>query len=571
MTNQFRVLYREFLFRMIDLDMLSAQGDAGRLFGQFAGLLVYFSSMLGLGAFFFDARRMTPEKLLLTNWGTEHFLISTTMLVVGLFAVLSWDSTFLDRRDVFVLAPLPISGRTLFLAKVAASAAALSITVAALNVGTGLTWPMIFMPVGSGFLGLLRCYAAYWIAMFAAGAFIFCSVLVVQGLAAQLPRRRFLRLSAFLQMGAFCLFLCVYFLQPSLASPRALAAAGNQRLLATLPSYWFWGMFQALNGSTARQPAIALLVRRAWTGLALAAFGAAAAFLLSYFRTLRKIVEEPDIVPAARGFAWPLPFGNSLATAVVLFSARTLVRSRQHRLILAFYLGLGFTMVIFLMKALLAQQERLGASTGVLSHQANAPLLASTVVMMSAWVFGVRIVFAMPLELRANWIFRVTSVRKTAEYLAASRRPLFVLAVAPVWLGSAALLCSIWPWRAVLQHLVVLGLWGMILAYASLYGFQKIPFTCSYLPGKSNMTFAFLGFWVYVNLVAGGANLERRALDRPASFAAMAALLAAAALCVRWRTIARAKSEESEVQFEETMPPAILVLGLNRDGVVPLR
>jgi hypothetical protein len=42
-TNQFRVLYREFLFRMIDLDMLSAQGDAGRLFGQFAGLLVYFS------------------------------------------------------------------------------------------------------------------------------------------------------------------------------------------------------------------------------------------------------------------------------------------------------------------------------------------------------------------------------------------------------------------------------------------------------------------------------------------------------------------------------------------------
>ena len=146
-----------------------------------------------------------------------------------------------------------------------------------------------------------------------------------------------------------------------------------------------------------------------------------------------------------------------------------------------------------------------------------------------------------------------------------------MLAVAPVWLGSAALLFSIWPWRAVLEHLVVLGLWGIILAYASLYGFQKIPFTCSYLPGKSNMTFAFLGFWAYVNLVACGVNLERRALGRPASFAAMAALLAAAALCLRWRTIARAKSEESEVQFEETMPPAILVLGLKRDGVVPLR
>ena len=59
------------------------------------------------------------------------------MLVVGLFAVLSWDSTFPDRRDVLVLAPLPIRARTLFLAKVAASGAALSITVAALNMGSG--------------------------------------------------------------------------------------------------------------------------------------------------------------------------------------------------------------------------------------------------------------------------------------------------------------------------------------------------------------------------------------------------------------------------------------------------
>ena len=30
-------------------------------------------------------------------------MIATTMLVVGLFAILSWDSTFPDRRDVMVL------------------------------------------------------------------------------------------------------------------------------------------------------------------------------------------------------------------------------------------------------------------------------------------------------------------------------------------------------------------------------------------------------------------------------------------------------------------------------------
>ena len=55
------------------------------------------------------------------------------MLVVGLFAVLSWDSTFPDRRDVLVLAPLPLRPRTLFLAKIAGVATALGMTVLLLH------------------------------------------------------------------------------------------------------------------------------------------------------------------------------------------------------------------------------------------------------------------------------------------------------------------------------------------------------------------------------------------------------------------------------------------------------
>ena len=66
------------------------------------------------------------------------------MLVVGLFAVLSWDSTFPDRRDVLVLAPLPVRARTMFLAKVAAVAMALGLTVALLHGASGLIWPLAF-------------------------------------------------------------------------------------------------------------------------------------------------------------------------------------------------------------------------------------------------------------------------------------------------------------------------------------------------------------------------------------------------------------------------------------------
>jgi hypothetical protein len=555
---QFRILFREFLFRMVDLELMSPQGDITKLLGQFAGILIWISSGLALGALFTDIRRIPPQKLLSYLWGTEHFLIATTMLVVGLFAVLSWESTFLNRRDVLVLSPLPIRARTMFLAKVAAVASALSLTVASLHALAGICYPLlIFSPAHCGIAGLIRSLAAYWITMLAAGAFIFSCVLGVQGLAAQLPRRLFLRLSALLQMAALCLFIGVYFLAPSLTAPEALSAAKNQHALAWLPSYWFLGLFQALNGSM--HPAMAPLARRASLGLSIAIVCAGASFLLSYFRTLRKIVEEPDIEPGLRGVNWLPRFGNSLETAVVQFSIRTLLRSRQHRVILAFYLGIGFALVSLLWK-----------SSGGPRPRAEIPLILSSVVMMTVWVVGTRVVFAMPLDLRANWMFRVTLVHGTPEYLAAIRRPLFVLSVGPVWLASAAVFLSAWAWRPAVEHLMILGLWGTILAYVSLYGFHKIPFTCSYLPGKSKVNLMFVAAGGLLQAIGFGLAYELRALRDPASYALLFGILASAAVGCWWRTVALAKSEESVVQFEEEESPAVISLGLFRDGALPM-
>jgi hypothetical protein len=144
--QQFRVLYREFLFRMVDLEVLSshAQGDSNKLLGRFAALLVFISVWLALGALMFGGAHLTPLAAFASILVTEHFLISTTMLVVGLFAVLSWDATFPNRRDIMVLAPLPVPAQTMFLAKVAAVATALALTVGLLHGAMGLIWPGAF-------------------------------------------------------------------------------------------------------------------------------------------------------------------------------------------------------------------------------------------------------------------------------------------------------------------------------------------------------------------------------------------------------------------------------------------
>jgi hypothetical protein len=564
---QFRVLYREFLFRMVDLEVLSAHalGDVNKLLGQFAALLTLVSVGLSAAAFGFADARMSPPARLVFSMVMEHFLIATTMLVVGLFAVLSWDSTFPDRRDVLVLAPLPVRARTMFLAKVAAAATALGLTVALLHGAAGFIWPLALSPANSGLPGLIRVFAVYWFTMLASGAFIYCGVLGVQGLAAQLlPRRLFLRVSAFLQLAAFCLFVCVYFLQPGFVGLNTLISPEIRRLLPWLPSYWFLGLFQELNGSMhpVLAPALAPLARRAWMGLAIAVCGTAVAYALSYMRTLRKIVEEPDITPGSRGFGWLPPFGNRVQTAIGQFSVRTLVRSRQHRMILAFYLGIGFAFTIFLLKTPEMKPQ--------LPGEANTPLLTASIVMMALAVVGTRVVFAVPLDLRANWIFRIAGLRPGPGTLAAGRRSLLLLSVAPVWLASAVLCLRIWPWRLAVGHLAVLGLLGILLTDICLHGFRKIPFTCSYLPGKSQVHMVFLGAAGLMWAVLLSVKYEQQALEKPRAMAAMLALFAVAAVCVRLGTAALASSDEEELQFEETSTPAVLELGLHRDGVLPM-
>jgi hypothetical protein len=550
--RQFLVLYRSFLMRVIDLELLSADADTARLLGQFAALFAGLSYIFTFWLIF--AGGLSRDFL----WVMEHFLIATTMVVISLFSVLCWDSIFPDKRDVLVLAPLPIRANTLFHAKLAALIAALSLSLVSLNIFSGLVWPFLFSVTnGGGFFGMTRSLAAYWLTMALAGLFMFCCVLGVQGVSSLvLPRQQFLRLSALLQAGAFFAFFGGYILEPSLETAKALVAPENQRLLACLPSYWFFGLFQQLNGSMI--PAFAPLARRAWLGLAVSVCGGVASVLLAYLRTMGKTVEEPDIVPRTHQMIWSVQFGSLLETCVALFSIRTLLRSRQHRVLLCFYLGTGFAIVLACVRTALGQRGFLHGPRGDVVDLAF--LVASLWVICFA-VIGVRVVIAMPHTLRANWIFRMTETRGAGEYLAAVRRSLLVIGLAPVWLLLAVLFLFRWPTWPVAGHLVVLALVGVIVVELCLDGFHKLPFACAYLPGKPKV---YVIFWGLLLVLAplSAARVEREMLSRPFSSLCMVTLLVVIATLARWRTTASAKWAAGLV-FEEEYPPELLALGLD--------
>jgi hypothetical protein len=292
------------------------------------------------------------------------------------------------------------------------------------------------------------------------------------------------------------------------------------------------------------------------------------AYTLSYIRTLRKIVEEPDIMPGSRSFGWLPPFGNRVQTAIGQFAVRTLVRSRQHRLITAFYLGVGLALTIFLNKAQEVTPQVADALAGKPWREANTPVLGASIVMLIFGVIGTRVVFAMPLDLRANWVFRITGVRPVLT-LDAVRRALLLLSAAPVLLVSGVLCLWLWPWWQAAGHLVALGFLGTILASICLRGFRKIPFTCSYLPGKSHVHMVFLGAIGVMWFVILGVKYEREVLQEPGSILTMLLVLGLLAAAARWST-APARSPEEDLRFEELQTPAIQQLGLQRDGVMPI-
>src|SRR5215472_4544609 len=401
---QFRVLHRQFLLRVIDLEALSIEADIPRFLGQFVGVLLMFSFIHTFAVY---------VAMVEVRHGLERYLISTMMLVAGLITVVSWDSIFPDKRDAMVLGPLPVRPRMILGAKVCASASLLGIALLALNTAPGFMTGLMLGQLHASFFGFFQVLAAYWMAMIGATLFLYCAVLTLQGVCALvLPRRLFLRVSAALQLGCFGLFIAVYYLEPSINTVPQLTAPENHALLAASPQYWFVGVFEQINGALPRE--LSWLAERAWIGLAIVIFGAAASLLLCYMRTMKKTVEAPDLVPGAGGLHWTPRLGG-LRTAVAMFSLRSLMRSRQHRVAFAFFMAIVASIGVTCLR-------REIFSPG--PEPIPSDFLISTLMMMRLSVLGLRAVFALPISLNANWVLRTTQLRTTGKYIAATRTTL---------------------------------------------------------------------------------------------------------------------------------------------------
>jgi len=392
----------------------------------------------------------------------------------------------------------------------------------------------------------------------------FLLLLGVQGVALHLfPHRLYLRWSSFIQTAAFFVVLTLYFLTPLLANPLALGVPGNRLWYALVPSYWFFGLFQVLTGST--NAALGALARRALAGVAWVTLAAATAYMLAYARQMRRTVEQSGIAPARRAITPRQPRLQDCSPATGR-SGPSYASLDAHSRVAASTACCWPSLPAWDWRMCSARwptcciipRQRPTARWNAAAQTA----LGIPLILLFFLIVGLRVSFSIPMEVRANWLFRLTDPFARAAYLDATRKTLLLLALAPVVAIATPIYLAVWPWPRALGHAAFLAAFGLLIIELALTGFAKVPFTCSYLPGKANLKIMFGVYWGLLIIVSEiVTDIEQRALSNRTKYAWLMGITLLAWLVAacrgRW-----ARARIPALSFEEQPEPAVVGLGL---------
>lgn len=494
----------------------------------------------------------------------KYMFVAYTMTVTGLVAVVIWDRLFPDHLDHANLAPLPLGFMRMFLAKLVALALFFALLVTTLNLGSGVLFPMQ-VEGNQTSLGVgLRMVLAHMTANVAGGFFAFFVVFSLVGLLTlAVPGRRFRPISFAFQSISTVLLVLLLFATPAVETLLPRFREGAHPLLAWLPTVWFLGLYQDMQGGAT--PVIQRMAARAVVAFIAAGGASLLLYLASYRRCVRRIrdsaapeAREPGRLRAlvVRGFDRCI-LGRPFDRACFHFAIRTLWRNRRHSLLMAGFAGLGLA---------IALQDAAAGWTGAPHASAALPattLLAAPLAILFFLLTGTRFVFDLPAELSANWTFRM-AVRAQAESARRVARKLMLLWIVPIAIASLLAYAAVWGVRDGIAESVFLLLASLVLAELMLLDYAKIPFTSSYAGPKHNagLTLAIylLAFFFFSSTLA---SLEHWTLALPNSvpFLVLIVLLAAG-----WRVLcyfARARDRSGEqIVFADEPPSAILTIDL---------
>ncbi|HEX7288051.1 MAG TPA: hypothetical protein VF532_17835 [Candidatus Angelobacter sp.] len=524
--------------------------------GAFVTILLFqkYSSTI---RFFLGQRNFDPYSAALPD---QYFFITFSLVITGMVTVLKWDSIFPDRRDYMNLAPLPIPTRAIFLANITAILTIALIFAVDVNAVSSICFPVLVTMEKPGFSYYVQFASIHFIGVLLASLFIFFAMFALIGtLMLALPQSVFRRISLAARVGVVVLLLVLLF--TGFAVPPLLRTSPDSRLLTFLPPVWFLGFSRSLMGIATPQ-----LARLGLLGIKVTAATlvlAAGVYVLSYYRYFIRIPEMLEITSrsraSGRGTMWRLLDRLILRTpferACYRFTIKTLFRNERHTLFLGSFIGLGLV---------IAAQGMVSAFATKPAAVPSADYLSLPFVLSFFIIGGLRFVFEIPAELRANWVHQM--VVDVENHQAASMARKVMLTLVWPWVIAFVLPLYAWRWGLVvaLAHTSVVLVWSYGLAGLLLRGFRKIPFTCPHSPWRQHAAVMIVmyvfGFFAYASITP---DIEHRLLVGSPWMA-----IGFAALGLAWERFwlrRHDEFEETTLVFDHAEAPPFQMLNLSRN------
>ncbi len=541
--STFRLLRKLFLNRFFENDGVSPGGGFQINVYQVLGVLAAIGLLIGyyvvMEFMALSLRPLGPE----IEWALRDlrlFFCAYAFGVAGFAAVFEWDMLFPDRRDFLILAPFPIPLRELVAAKFAALALFLLMFAGAVNASSDL-----LMMLANAFAPHLRATGfrlilAQIVATGGASAFAFLAVTAVQGILINVTSAKiFHRVSPWIQMLGLSVMVISTLGFPAYAGLIRSGVEQHQRWLYLFPPVWFGGLYEMILGGGNPMLASLGIFALEMTGAALLIV--ALSWGLGFRRHFRRTLETEDAPHRSRHWSvphWLLP--DPRERTLFGFIGKTLARSQKHQFFLAAYLSAGLCVAGFFCIAL--RHGRIALST--------SGARSAAFVLGFFLISGFRAVFQFPAELGANWIFRITEAKWTELARSATRKAALAISLIALLAMALPLELEVWHWTIVLEHCAVQIVAAALLVEALFWNFDKVPFTCSYFPGRASLALLVV---LYVYGVTGYsfnmADLEI-AMERNGLVAVFFFAVAIVALTIAWRRRLQAES----VRFDGSEP-----------------
>jgi hypothetical protein len=416
------------------------------------------------------------------------FFISLSMIVAGLVTVIQWQGLFPSRQDYLALKPLPVRLYQVLVARLLSSLAAVVVVIVDLNIATSFLFPLLTSGRWQSPAFGVRYILAHAMATLGAGLFAFFAIGAVQGaLMNILPTRRFERLSVLMQALFATAFLAALPYVIDIPNWYATIAA-RPHWMSFFPPAWFLGLYETWLGA---QDSYFLHLREiAVVGMSAALLLTLATYFACYHRHATRVLEQ-GLSKSSRGSLLEWAASALLRRFVnqppeqgaFVFAIQTLRRSRRHKFVIGFCIALALVLALPAIVPSSVAHFRFGESWSVweLESILAVPLVIS-VVLVSALCY----VFQLPSEPQASWVFRMAESGARRDLLASVESLLIVCGLVPVLLLTVPLEVFALGWIPAFAHLELAAVLILLLIEARLADWHKIPFTCSYVPGRRN-------------------------------------------------------------------------------------